>query len=157
MSFSRTCAPVRCASVFLGFLNGPSGALCGPPCPSHAASLLLIYPQKLKNELLVFYVCFLSGANSGRHGPISFHWTTEAFKYIIPRPSPHPLHLLISAAPNWATLNPKELFCTLLIYAAPSWATLHFIELHCTLLSYAAPSWTTLHPSELLRTLYAEP
>ncbi len=80
------------------------------------------------------------------------------------------LHLLINAAPYWATGHSTELRCTLaalrsielsctLSYTAPplwasspqlsylhlTWATLNPTELRWTLLSYAVPYWATQH------------
>ncbi len=86
MGFGSACAPVRCAHPsFWAHYQAQQGA-ARPPHRSFAA------PPKIKNKLFPETKCFASGPNSGRQGHIFFHWTTEASKYNIPRPSPHLSH-----------------------------------------------------------------
>ncbi len=77
-----------------GLINAPNGALRAPP----ASQLRCIPPPQKK--YIPETKCFPSGPNLGRPGRIQlyvhifpvFHWTTEASKYNIPRPSPHLSH-----------------------------------------------------------------
>jgi hypothetical protein len=52
-----------------------------------------------------------------------------------------PLYKL--ARPNWATLHPTKLCCTLLSYAVPYWATLFSTELRSTMWATLQPIWAT--------------
>jgi hypothetical protein len=93
--WTRVRIRALCAPLFFGFINTANGALSAP-LPI-AALLLLIYPKK-KNIYILCpgfewaarvkgfpkTKCFPSGQRR-----IAFHWTTEALKYNIPRPSPH--------------------------------------------------------------------
>jgi hypothetical protein len=128
VGFGLACAPVRCAHPsFWAHCHAKRGAARPPPI---AASLLHIHWPK---NLLFPETKASFRPSSGRQGRISFHWTTEALKYNIPRPTCRTL--LSYAAPYWASLHPKEICCTLLSYVASSWATMHPTKLHCTLLS----------------------